>query len=98
MDLATTAAPPRTLDMLPGPRPLPWLGNALQLQPHRFHQQLEDWAREHGGWYTFRLRDPRFLVGSAPDLLRAPLRKRADGFRPPPSEGQGSPGFRLPRP
>src|SRR4051812_24441112 len=34
----------RRIDDLPGPRGLPWLGNALQLDLPRLHAQAEEWA------------------------------------------------------
>ena len=73
--------PPRSVESLPGPRGWPWLGNALQVRPDRLHLRLEDWARQHGEAYTFRIRDRRFLVVSAPDVVQSVLRRRPEPFR-----------------
>lgn len=71
----------RGLSDLPGPRGLPWLGNALQVQPQRFHRQLEDWARAHGDPYTFAIGKRRFMVTAAVDAIGTVLRRRPDVFR-----------------
>jgi cytochrome P450 len=76
-----TGASARALGDLPGPRGWPVLGNALQIQRERFHQQLEGWAREHGDAYVFSIRNRRFLVVSSPETIATVLRRRPDAFR-----------------
>lgn len=71
----------RTLDDLPGPRGFPLLGNLLQLDLARLHAVLEDWVREHGDTYLFRIARNRVVVTSAPDLMRDVLRRRPQEFR-----------------
>lgn len=75
----TTAT--RAMEDLPGPRAWPLVGNALQIQRQRFHLQMEDWARQYGAPYTFRIRDRRFMVVTAPDVIGQVLRQRPDLFR-----------------
>ena len=63
---ATQAASPRPLrsyDQLPGPRGIPWLGNALQIDVLHFHQQLEQWRHEFG---------PRARMQTHPALRKHP--------------------------
>ena len=74
----TEAAAARALTDLPGPRGLPWLGNALQVQPQRFHRQLEDWAGAHGDPYTFSIGKRQFMVTAAVDSIGTVLRRRPD--------------------
>ncbi|MBK0392400.1 cytochrome P450 [Ramlibacter algicola] len=82
MHTAAAAAPEaRTLDDLPGPRPMPWLGNALQIQRERFHQQLEGWAGEFGTPYVVRIDARKLMVVADPEVIQGVLRARPDGFR-----------------
>jgi hypothetical protein len=52
----------REITDLPSPRGIPILGNALQLDPPRLHQQLEGWAREFGPFYRLKLGKRDFVV------------------------------------
>jgi cytochrome P450/nitrite reductase/ring-hydroxylating ferredoxin subunit len=77
------AGPParRRVDDLPGPRRLPFLGNALSLEPPRIHRVLERWADEYGKVYRFGL-GPRPCVAIADAALAAEvLRARPETFR-----------------
>jgi hypothetical protein len=58
------AEPPvlRAYDELPGPRGLPFLGNALQIDSTRFHPQLEQWCAEHGSIFKLRVASRRMIV------------------------------------
>jgi cytochrome P450 len=71
----------RHADTLPGPRGLPLFGSALQIEPARFHQQLETWARQYGPLYRLRLGSRRIVVVGDHELVAAVLRDRPDGFR-----------------
>lgn len=51
------------MDHLPGPAGLPLVGN-IGIDTARFHQQLEQWAREYGPLYRMRMMDRRFIVTS----------------------------------
>ncbi len=86
LSTATPAATPpaRTLrhaDTLPGPRGLPVLGNALQIQTDRFHRQLEDWSRDYGAFYKLRIGQRRMVVCGDHEAVAAVLRDRPEGFR-----------------
>ncbi|MES2101846.1 MAG: cytochrome P450 [Pseudomonadota bacterium] len=71
----------REIGDLPGPRGLPIVGNAFQLDRARLHQTVEGWAREFGPFFRFRL-GRRTLLGVADhEALSAALRDRPDGFR-----------------
>ena len=71
----------RTLDDLPGPRPLPWLGNAHQLPASRMHSVLEGWAAKYGSPYVVRLGPMRALVTTDPELSLHVLKERPEAFR-----------------
>ena len=71
----------RRYDDLPGPRGLPLLGNALQIEPSRFHLQVEQWSREFGPFYRLQLMKRRLLVVGDHEAVAAILRDRPEGFR-----------------
>ena len=71
----------RTLADLPGPKGLPLLGNLLQLDLKRLHTVLEQWAREHGSMYQFRIAHKPVVAVTDTDLINEVLRKRPDAYR-----------------
>ena len=71
----------RSFDELPRPRGTPLLGNILQIESTRFHQQLEQWARELGDFYTVRIGGRPLLVAGSHEAVAAVLRDRPEGFR-----------------
>jgi len=83
MQSVAVTAPLQRWQDLPGPRPWPVLGNALQIERDRMHQQLEAWSERFGCPYKFRIASRRFLVISDPDAIAKVLRDRPDGFRRP---------------
>ncbi len=76
-----TSQTPRPFDTLPGPRPLPVVGNMLQLDTPRMHQQMEAWCREYGPLFQLRMGPKRVLVCGDHEALAAALRDRPDGYR-----------------
>lgn len=77
----STAAYRYRLSDLPGPRPLPLLGNMHQINPRQVHLDLERWAREFGPTYRIHLGRKPALVVADPAVFAAMLRDRPDGFR-----------------
>jgi cytochrome P450 len=75
------ARPLRRADELPGPRGLPLLGNALQIDGPRFHLQLEQWCREYGPFFRLQIAQRKILVVGDHAVVAAILRDRPDGFR-----------------
>jgi cytochrome P450 len=78
---AGAAARLREIDELPSPRGVPFVGNALQFDRARMHQQVERWVRELGPTFTFRIGARRLLVVADHAAIGALLRDRPDGFR-----------------
>ena len=70
-----------TFATLPGPRRLPWLGNALQIEVSRLHQQLETWAQTYGSRYRCDLGPRPGIVISEPEIARLVLQSRPTPFR-----------------
>jgi cytochrome P450 len=70
----------RRIPELPGPRGLPWLGNALQLERERLHLYAERWAERYGEVYRFSIGQREFVVISRPETVAAVLRDRPEGY------------------
>lgn len=77
----TAPAALRRYEDLPGPRGIPVLGNALQIESARFHRQLEGWAGEYGSLYKLQLANRRVLVAGDHEHVAAVLRDRPAGYR-----------------
>ena len=68
----------RSLRDLPGPRPLPLIGNPIAV--HRAHLQFESWARRYGRMFKFHV-GPNTIVGvTDPEIARAALQQRPDRY------------------
>ncbi len=80
---AAAARPLRTIGDLPGPRPLPLLGNLLQLHMEQVHQDMERWSERYGAMFRLRLPGTTFLVVSDHELVAQVLRERPATFRRP---------------
>ena len=75
------ASPVRSLSQLPGPKRIPFRGTTLHLQPERLHLVLEQWSREFGPVYTFRLIGRPFVAIADPILIHQVLRDRPGAYR-----------------
>ncbi len=71
----------RSLADLPGPRGIPVLGNLLQIETPRMHQQLEAWCAEFGPYYRLKLGSRQILVVGDHAATATALRDRPDGYR-----------------
>ena len=82
-DTAEAPAPtrPREIDELPAPPGLPILGNLLQVDRARIHQQVERWAKQYGPYFRFQLGNRRILAIADHAAMGTLLRDRPDGFR-----------------
>eukprot|EP01034_Spumella_vulgaris_P033000 gene33000-40730_t len=81
MDRHDPGDAPRSIAELPGPKGAPLLGNLRQIQPGRFHRNMEDWAREFGPIFRFTMMKRSFVVVSDRDTIAAILRDRPERFR-----------------
>lgn len=70
-----------TLRELPGPRRLPLLGNALQLETQKLHLILEGWVKTYGPIYQINLGGKPGVVIADPELNNQILRARPDTYR-----------------
>ncbi len=80
---AARIAATRSLDDLPGPKPLPLIGNLHQLDPTKAHLILEEWAARYGSIYQFWMGPRRIVATSDPALIEGVLRARPETFRRP---------------
>ncbi len=71
----------RPLSSAPGPKGLPVLGNALQVDPARLHLVLEDWSRRYGPTFRFRAGSRIVYATTDPDMIEEALRSRPETFR-----------------
>jgi cytochrome P450 len=66
---------------LPGPKGLPILGNLLQIDLHKLHLILEEWAGIYGGLYQFKLANKPVVAISDTELIQQILRDRPQTYR-----------------
>ena len=80
---SSAAAPTalREIAELPAPPGLPFVGNLLQVDRARIHQQVERWAHEYGPYFRFQLGNRRIFAVADHAAMGALLRDRPDGFR-----------------
>jgi cytochrome P450 len=78
---AATPARLREVEELPSPPGLPLVGNALQFDRPRMHQQVERWVHEYGPYFSFRIGRRRIVVVADHAAMGTLMRDRPDGFR-----------------
>jgi cytochrome P450 len=71
----------RRIRDLPGPRGLPLLGNALQIDSTRLHLTAEQWSRTYGEVFRMSIAGREFMVVANPETIATVLRDRPDGFQ-----------------
>ena len=78
---ASTPTRVREIEELPAPPGLPIVGNLLQLDRARIHQQVERWVQEYGPYFRFQIGNRRILAIADHQTMGTLLRDRPDGFR-----------------
>lgn len=73
--------PQRQLADLPGPKGALLMGNVRDINRQPFHLVLENWGREFGPLYRFRLLRRPFMVTSDREIIAGLLRDRPDPIR-----------------
>lgn len=77
------AAATFSIDDLPGPKPVPLFGNALQVKFSQLHVQLERWSEQFGTLFKLRFGPKTVLVVADAALTDQVLRCRPEGYRRP---------------
>ncbi len=81
-DSATRLGRPlRRIDAIEGPRGLPLVGNALQIDAPRMHLVLEEWQRQYGNLFRLRFGPYPTLVLSDAPAIATLLHERPDTWR-----------------
>ncbi|MBO0734279.1 MAG: cytochrome P450 [Methylocapsa sp.] len=78
---ATSTVATRTLEDLPGPPALPFVGNTHQLNLKKLHLNFEHWAARYGPVYLIRRGSVPMVVISDPVWSNQVLRSRPEAFR-----------------
>jgi cytochrome P450/nitrite reductase/ring-hydroxylating ferredoxin subunit len=71
----------RSLADLPGPKPLPLVGNLHQISPTKVHLVLQAWAEQYGPIYKLQMGPRRAVAISDPHMINELLRARPENFR-----------------
>ncbi|HVT44955.1 MAG TPA: cytochrome P450 [Thermoanaerobaculia bacterium] len=71
----------RSLEDLPGPKGLPFIGNLFQLDISRLHEILEGWVAEHGPLYRYRMGPQTYVAVADAELCEKVLRGRPETYR-----------------
>jgi cytochrome P450/nitrite reductase/ring-hydroxylating ferredoxin subunit len=71
----------RSLDELPGPKPLPLLGNAHQIDLAKAHLVFEGWARQYGPTFKFHRGRTRVVATSDAAMINETQLARPETFR-----------------
>ena len=82
-----TTTSTRRIDDLPGPRGMPFFGNAFQVSVSRIHLDMEQWVRQFGPLFKVRLLNRQVLVVADHALVSAVMKDRPHGFRRSPMLG-----------
>jgi cytochrome P450 len=81
MELTPGLTPLRGIADLPGPKARPLMGNVREINAEPLHQVLENWGREFGPLYRFRILRKQLMVTSDRDMIATLLRDRPDAMR-----------------
>ena len=86
--MSATLSATRRYDDVPGPRGVPFFGNALQFDKTRVHEQFAAWVREYGPYVRVRIGPRHLLLVGDHEVIASVLRDRPERFRRPTNHGR----------
>ena len=73
----------RRYEDIPGPRGVPFFGNAFQFDKGRVHEQFAEWVQEYGPYVRVRIGPRDLLLVADHEVIGSVLRDRPERFRRP---------------
>jgi cytochrome P450 len=74
---------PRRYQDIPGPRGVPFFGNAFQFDKRRVHERFAEWVQEYGPYVRLRVGPRDLLLVADHAVIGSVLRDRPERFRRP---------------
>ncbi|NME72291.1 cytochrome P450 [Flammeovirga aprica] len=71
----------KSINNLKGPKGIPFIGNLLQINKEKLHQNLEQWAKKYGDFYKINFPGLKIVVVSNPYYVNEILNNRPNKFR-----------------
>ena len=81
--MSATLGATRRYEDVPGPRGVPFFGNAFQFESTRVHERFADWVREYGPYVRVRIGPRNLLLIADHAVIGSVLRDRPERFRRP---------------
>lgn len=79
--MSAVTSPIKSIRELPGPKGLPLIGNLLQIDLAKFHQQLEGWCDEIGPIFKIKMGPASIVCVADPEVINQILRDRPTTYR-----------------
>ena len=79
---------PRRYEEVPGPRGVPFFGNAFQFDKRRVHEQFAEWVQEYGPYVRVRIGPRDLLLVADHAVIGSVLRDRPQRFRRPSNQAK----------
>ena len=79
---------PRRYEDIPGPRGVPFFGNAFQFDKGRVHEQFAAWVQEYGPYVRLRIGPRDLLLVADHAVIGSVLRDRPERFRRPTNQAR----------
>ncbi len=78
--MSATLSATRRYQDVPGPRGVPFFGNALQFEKSRVHERFAEWVAEYGPYVRLRIGPRNLLLVADHAVIASVLRDRPERF------------------